>query len=99
MLRVAAAPRLSPLVHAQGEHPGVLAGAVAVDGPRFLAAARELRRGVERRVHAVLEVSFAESGLPEDGTDGGEVRFLGVVRSAGDGELLVRESQRVRGAG
>jgi hypothetical protein len=72
-----------------------------VDGSRLLAAARELRRcrGVERRVRAVLEISLGEVGLPEDGTDGGEVRFLGAVRGAGDGELLVREPQRVCGTG
>jgi hypothetical protein len=37
---VAVAPRLPALVDAHGEHPGVLAGAVAVDDSRFLACAR-----------------------------------------------------------
>jgi hypothetical protein len=42
-------------------------------------------------VRAVLELLLREAGLLEDGTDGGEVWRLAVVRGAGDGELLVRE--------
>jgi len=71
-----------------------------VDNPWLLAAARELlrRRGVERRVRAVLEILLGKPGLFQDRSHGGEVRFLGVVRGAGDGELLVREPQSVGGA-
>jgi hypothetical protein len=78
---------------AHGEHPGVLAGAVAVDGLWFPATARELgrRRGVERRVCAALEILFGESGILQDGTDGGEVRLLSIVRGAGNCQRLVRE--------
>jgi hypothetical protein len=81
-------------MYAYGEHPGVLAGAVAVDGLWFLAAARELgrRRGVERRVCAALEILLRESGFLQDGTDGGEVRLLGVVRGAGNCQLFLGET-------
>jgi hypothetical protein len=42
-------------------------------------------------VRTVLELLLREADLIEDGTDGGEVSCLAVVRGAGDGELLVRE--------
>ena len=72
-----------------------------MDGPRLLAAARELRRRreVEWRVYAVLEVLLREAGLLQDGADGGQVRLLSVVRGAGDGELLVRQTQSVESTG
>jgi hypothetical protein len=50
-------------------------------------------------VRAVLEVILGEASLLEDGAYGFQVRLLGVVRGAGDGELLVSQTKGIRGAG
>src|SRR5215212_2323237 len=99
--RVPVAERLVALVDADGEHARVFARAVAVDGTRLLATTDQfcVRGAVYGRMDAALEVVFGVPGLLEDGPDGGEVGFLGVVRSAGDGKLLVREAERVSGPG
>ena len=72
-----------------------------MDGRWLLAAARERcgRRLKERRVRAVLEVLLGETPLPQNRPDGPEVRLLGVVRGARDGQLLVREPEGIGGAG
>jgi hypothetical protein len=50
-------------------------------------------------VRAILEVVLGEAGFLEDRAYGSQVRFLGVMRGAGDGELLVRQAQGACGAG
>src|SRR5215212_6429674 len=99
--RVPVVERLVALVNADGEHAGVFARAVAVDGTRLLAATDQLcvRGFVHRRVYAALEVGFGEPGLFQDGSDGGEMRLLGIVRGAGDGKLLIRKAERIGGPG
>ena len=77
---VAVTTRRPTFMDAHGEHPGVLARAVAVDGlgssPCTRAPSQRERRAA---VRAVLEVILGEASLLEDGAYGSQVRLLGVV--------------------
>src|SRR5215208_2400539 len=88
---VAVCGGLVALVDADGEHPRVLARAVAVDRTRLLAPADQpVGLGfVQRQMGAALQVVLRQAGLLQDRFDGGEVRLLGVVRGAGYGEFSV----------
>src|SRR5215217_6402068 len=95
--RISVAGGIPSGVDAHGEHAGVLARAVAVDGARLLAVAGEAggREGVPRRVRAVLEVALGEARLAQDRAYRGEVPRLGAVGGAGNRELLAREPEGV----
>jgi hypothetical protein len=88
---------LVAFVDADGEHPRVLARAVAVDRTRHFAAADQLvcLGFVQWRMGAALQVVLGQAGLLQDGSDGDEVRLLGVVRSADYGELSIRQPEGV----
>src|SRR5829696_2063099 len=94
---VAVGGGLVVFVDADGEHPRVLARAVAVDRTRHFAAADQLvcLGFVQWQMGAALQVVLGQAGLLQDGSDGGEVRLLGVVRSADYGELSVRQPEGV----
>jgi hypothetical protein len=84
-------------VDADSEHPRVLARAVAVDRTRFFATADQpvCLWFVQRQMGAALQVVLGQAGFLQNGRDGGEVRLLGVVRSAYYGKLIIRQPQGV----
>src|SRR5215211_4112945 len=97
---VAVGGGLVALVDADGEHPGVLARAVAVDRTRLFAATDQpVRFGfIQWQMGAALQVILGQAGLIQDRPDGGKVRLLGVVRGAGHGEFPIRKPEGVGGA-
>ena len=68
-----------------------------MDRTRLFAAADQLVRlwFVQRQMGAALQVVLGQAGLLQDGPDGGEVRLLGIVRSADYGELSIRQPEGV----
>jgi hypothetical protein len=101
MLRLAVRSDILSFIRANRDHPGVLPGAVSVDGSEMLPSPEELirRSGVARRVRPVVEVAFGKPSFMEKGFHGGDVPLLALVGGARDGEFLVRKPESVRRAG
>lgn len=88
-------------MYAEGEHPGVLAGAVAVDGGWGLATPGEPggASSIVWPVRSVTERVFGDSGFLQHGAYEREVTVLAAVGCAGYRYLSVGKLEVVRRSG
>ena len=83
------------------EKSGMLAGAIVVERGRLASGTRERLCGgrMARRMHAAGERARVETGAREHAFDHGDVRRFAGVGSRCERQLVLAESEPVRGAG
>ena len=91
---------IEPAMECRGEHAGMLAGAIIVDGLGAAARARQLPRRplADRPMRPASELTLVEPSLGEQRAHRGDVNRVAAMRGAGDGELGLTETERVGGA-
>src|SRR5690348_5807402 len=82
---------------ARGQHSRVLAGTVVVDrrGLAPLPNQRGRALTMDRRMHAAAKRPLVEVGLRENSLHRPQVRRLAGMGSAGDGQFLIGQAERV----
>src|SRR5271169_969434 len=97
MLAPLIAAWIEPEMECLGEHAGMLAGAIVVDGFGAASGAHQLPRRplADRPMCPTSELALVEPSLGEQRAHRGEVDRVAAMRGAGDSKLGLVETERI----